>query len=270
MISWWCVARQEPWTWQWIAYPGVWLAAILPTVAYFRAVSRSDEITTRRQKLQFVSGIAVFWIASDWPIGALGAGYLASAHMAQFLLYTLGAAPLLLLGTPRWMAEGILDRLRLRGVAGRLSNSLVVSAVVYNVGLVITHSPGVVSTLRTSQVGSFAMDVIWLILGFILWMPVLAPLVEMRHANALARIGYLFVTTSVVAVVPASFLTFTRLPLYSIYELAPRIGSLTANADQQLAGIVMKLGSIPVVWSTIAVIWFRWFATEREQEAKIG
>lgn len=270
MISWWCVARQEPWTWQWAAYPGVWLASVLPLVAYLRATRRSDHTTTRRQKLQFAAGMVVFWVASDWPLGALGAGYLASAHMAQFLLYTLGAAPLLLLGTPRWMAEHILDRFRLRRPLGRLAGSLVVSAVVYNLGLVVTHSPGVVSALRTSQVGSFVMDVIWLLLGFILWLPVLAPLREMRHPTPLARIGYLFLTTSVVAVVPASFLTFTRLPLYSIYELAPRIGSLTANADQQLAGIVMKLGSIPVIWSTIAVIWFRWVAGEREQEALLS
>ncbi len=32
----------------------------------------------------------------------------------------------------------------------------------------------------------------------------------------------------------------------------------------------MKLGSIPVIWSTIAVIWFRWVAGEREQEALLG
>ncbi len=37
------------------------------------------------------------WAALDWPIGKLGAGYLASAHTIEFLLLTLlagsGAAP---------------------------------------------------------------------------------------------------------------------------------------------------------------------------------
>ena len=79
--------------------------------------------------------------------------------------------------------------------------------------------------------------------------------------------AYLFAATSLVAVIPASFLTFTEMPIYSIYELAPRIGSLTARSDQQLAGIVMKLGSIPVVWSTIGVLWFRWVAREQRQPA---
>ncbi len=40
-------------------------------------------------------------------MGTLGAGYLASVHMAQYLLYTLVAAPLLMLGTPEWMVRPI-------------------------------------------------------------------------------------------------------------------------------------------------------------------
>ncbi len=265
-MQWWCVALQEPWRWQWIAYPGVWIASLLPIGLYLRAVSRSDETTTRRQKFLFVAGMLVFWAASDWPLGTLGAGYLASAHMAQFMLYTLAAAPLLLLGTPEWMAERILGRLRLRPVVRWVAGSLIVSGLIYNVMLAITHAPGFVSVFRTSQIGSFAMDVVWLLMGFVLWMPLISPIQNMRQSSYLGRMAYLFATTSLVAVIPASFLTFASMPVYSIYELAPRVGSMTARGDQQLAGIVMKLGSIPIVWTTIAVLWFRWFATERAED----
>lgn len=267
MISWWCVALQEPWRWQWVAYPGIWAAAILPSYFYLRVTSRSEEETTRRQKVQFLAGMAVFWIASDWPLGTLGAGYLASAHMAQFLLYTLGAAPLLMLGTPEWLAERVAEKLRLRGAMRWLGKSLLAAGAIYNVVLVVTHSPGVVSVLRTSQIGSFAMDVVWLLVGFVLWMPALSPIASFRHPSVVARMAYLFVTSSLVAVIPASFLTFSSLPLYSVYELAPRVASLTAREDQQLAGIVMKLGSIPVIWFTITVMWFRWAAREQREPA---
>lgn len=263
MIQWWCTAVQRPWTWEWIPYPGVWLAVLLPVVGYLRATSGGRGPVTTRQRAQFLGGMAVFWIASDWPIGALGAGYLASAHMFQFLLYTMGAAPLLLLGTPEWLARRIVDRLRIGRLVGALSGSLLVSGLLYNVGLVVTHSPGVVDSFRTSQFGSFAMDAVWLLLGFVLWMPVISPIREFRAEGPFARMAYMFVTTSVVTVIPASFLTFTSLPIYSIYELAPRVGSITAQADQQLAGIVMKLGSIPVIWATVGVMWFRWAAQER-------
>jgi hypothetical protein len=36
--------------------------------------------------------------------------------------------------------------------------------------------------------------------------------------------------------------------------------------DQTIAGIVMKLGGGFILWITIAVIWFRWTAEEREWE----
>src|SRR5690606_30462991 len=125
------------------------------------------------------------------PLGTLGAGYLASAHMAQFLLYTLGAAPLLLLGTPDWLAERIVSRLRIRPAVRWLGSSLVGAGVIYNVTLVATHSPGVVSLLRTSQFGSFFMDLVWLLAGVVLWLPVLAPIRSLRHPSHPGRMAYL-------------------------------------------------------------------------------
>ena len=264
MIEWWCTALARPWSWQWIPYPGIWAASIIPLVVYWQSVRRHDGPTDHKKAAQFIAGMVVFWLASDWPLGALGAGYLASAHMTQFLLYTLVAAPLLLLGTPEWMARNFTRRLRIQRITVWLGRSLVPSALIYNAILLSTHAPGTVEILRNSQLGSFAMDIVWLIAGWVLWLPVISPLPEGRASSPWAKMAYLFVTTSVVAVIPASFLTFTSTPIYGIYELAPRIGSLTALEDQQLAGIIMKIATIPIVWSTIAVVWFRWTAREAQ------
>lgn len=264
MIAWWCTALARPWSWEWIPYPGIWAASILPMIFYGRALRRHRGDTDWRRTAQFMAGMLVFWAASDWPLGTLGAGYLASAHMTQFLLYTLAAAPLILLGTPEWMARRLTRRLHLEGVTVWLGRSLVPSALIYNAILLSTHAPGTVETLRNSQLGSFAMDVAWLLAGFILWLPVISPLPEGRASSSWAKMAYLFVTTSVVAVIPASFLTFTSTPIYGIYELAPRVGSITALEDQQLAGIIMKIATIPIIWSTIAVLWFRWSAREAQ------
>ncbi len=264
MISWWCTALARPWSWEWIPYPGIWAAAILPMVFYGLALRRHQGAVDRKKLAQFITGMLVFWIASDWPLGTLGAGYLASAHMTQFLMYTLVASPLILLGTPEWMARRVARKLRLERVVVWLGQSLVVAAVIYNSVLLTTHAPGTVELLRNSQLGSFFMDVLWILAGLILWLPVVSPLPEGRARSTWGKMAYLFVTTSVVAVIPASFLTFTRVPIYGIYELAPRIGPLTAIEDQQLAGIIMKIATIPIVWSTIAVLWFRWSARETQ------
>lgn len=264
MISWWCIALARPWTWEWIPYPGIWAATIIPVVIYARSLRRHQGSMDHQKTARFLAGMLVFWVASDWPLGTLGAGYLASAHMTQFLLYTLGAAPLILLGTPEWMARRFTRRLRIERLTLWLGRSLVPSALIYNAILISTHAPGTVEVLRNSQLGSFAMDVVWLVAGFVLWLPVISPLPEGRASSPWSKMAYLFVTTSVVAVIPASFLTFTSTPIYGIYELAPRVGSITALEDQQLAGIIMKIATIPIVWSTIAVLWFRWSASEAQ------
>ncbi|MCI0543020.1 MAG: cytochrome c oxidase assembly protein, partial [Actinobacteria bacterium] len=147
-----------------------------------------------------------------------------------------------------------------------LGRSPVVCAVVYNLMLAVTHSPGTVEVLRRSQLGSFTMDLLWMVAGFILWLPVISPLPEGRLTSPWPKMLYLFLATAVVAVIPASLLTFSTTPVYAIYELAPRIGSLTAREDQQIAGILMKLATIPVIWGTIAVLWFRY---AKQEEAPV-
>jgi putative membrane protein len=264
MIVWWCTALFEPWEWQWIPYPGIWVASLVPIVLYIRSVTRHSAQVDRRKLVQFVGGMLVFWIASDWPLGTLGAGYLASAHMTQFLLYTLVSAPLLLLGTPEWMARKITSKLRMYRATVWLGTSAVVCGVIYNVILMTTHAPATVDALRINQFGSFAMDILWMIAGLVLWLPVVSPLPEGRVESVWAKMIYLFIVTALVAVIPASFLTFATTPLYAIYELAPRIGTMTAIEDQQIAGIIMKLGTIPIVWGTITVMWFR-FSTKESQ-----
>ncbi len=258
-MLWWCVALETPWSWDWDPYPGVWIASLLPVVGYWLVVRRKPPVDRRRFTL-FVLGMVAFWLASDWPLGVLGAGYLASAHMAQFLLYSLVSAPLLLLGMPTWMAEGMPRRMV--AMVRRLGRAPFLCALIYNAILLTTHAPGTVEVLRRSQFGSFAMDILWVVAGLILWMPVLSPLVGGRMATIPGRMFYLFAATAVVAVIPASFLTFSTTPIYAIYELAPRIGGMTAAEDQQIAGILMKLATIPIVWGTIGVLWFRWTREE--------
>ena len=88
--------------------------------------------------------------------------YLVSIHMLQFLLYVLGAAPLLLLGTPEWMARRVLHRLRLDRPY-RFMARPIPAAIMFNIMIMCTHAPLPVDFLRGSQVGSFLLDMVWLV-----------------------------------------------------------------------------------------------------------
>ena len=88
-MQWWCAATGAAWDWRWTAYPGVW-AFLLVTAGLYAALIRSvraqGHTVTRGKLLFFSAGLLALWVALDWPVGPLGAGYLASVHMGQFLL----------------------------------------------------------------------------------------------------------------------------------------------------------------------------------------
>ena len=265
-VSFWCAQIPAPWSWAPRLYPGIWAAMAVIVVPYLlsqrrRSASGKPNDDRRRRTTFFLLGALVLWMATDWPIGLLGASYLASAHMLQYLMYGLIAAPLMLLGTPEWMARRLLSRLRAYQLALRLSRPLV-AGIVYNVVLIVTHAPVTTDLLRSNQAGSFVMDVAWILSGFVLWLPICSPLPEHTRRGYGVKMTYLFLAANIVPVLPASFLTFSDFPLYEIYELAPRVFGLEAGTDQAMAGLIMKVGSIPIIWGTLLAMMMRWARDE--------
>lgn len=264
-MTWWCSSTNQPWTWQPQAYPGIWAAMLVLLGTYLWAwrqapqAAESLDRAARRKPWFFLGGWALLWAATDWPLGALGAGYLATAHMAQFVIYTMAAAPLLVLGTPEWMLRRLLSRLRAYRLA-RLLAQPVVAGLTFNAVLVATHAPITVDTFRANQAASFVLDAAWLAASLLLWLPVCGPLEELKPSLPVRGV-YLFLAAGLVPMIPGGFLTFAETPLYAIYELAPRVGGIDALSDQQAAGAIMKVGNIPLLWPVLAGLFIRW-ATE--------
>jgi len=267
-VTWWCSASKEPWSWAFRAYPGIWIFTALLLVGYLLAFRRSPSAagseaaaSDKRKRWAFLGGWALLWLSTDWPLGTLGSGYLATAHMTQYVLYTMAAAPLLMVGIPEWMARRALSKLRAYRTVTLVAKPLV-AGIVFNVILVVTHAPITVDNLRTNQFGSFALDVAWLLSGLVLWLPVCGPLDELKPSLP-ARGVYLFLAAGLVPMVPGGFLTFSATPLYRVYELAPRVNGFEALDDQQTAGAIMKIGNLPLLWPVLAGIFIRWANQDR-------
>jgi putative membrane protein len=263
-VTWWCSASTEPWSWSPRAYPGIWAFMALLLVGYLLAWRLAPSVTSasdRNKRWAFLGGWALLWLSTDWPLGTLGAGYLATAHMTQYVLYTMAAAPLLVLGIPEWMMRRTLSRLRAYRLVSLLARPLV-AGVVFNLVLIGTHAPVTVDNLRTNQFGSFALDVAWLFSGLLLWLPVCGPLEELKPSLPVRGV-YLFLAAGLVPMVPGGFLTFSSTPLYAIYELAPRVNGFEALEDQQTAGAIMKIGNLPLLWPVLAAIFVRWANEDR-------
>jgi putative membrane protein len=211
----------------------------------------------------FTVGWLLVWAALDWPIGALGGGYLASMHTVQWLLLSQIAPPFLLLGVPAagWPADASRGLgAFLRGMAGPLPGLLLFNSV-----LLVTHVPALTDALMASQAGSFLVDAAWFVSGLALWWPVVAPAPYGRISEPV-KMGYLFAAT-ILPTAPAAFLTFAEYPVYRLYELAPRVGEISARSDQQLAGLLMKAIADPIMWASMGLLFARWSARERRAEA---
>lgn len=252
-MQWWCSATGLPWTWSWQWYPGVHLV-LLAIAAGWWWLGQAQR-WPRRPWLPFLAGWLALEATFDWPVGKLGAGYLASVHTLQFLLLTLVVGPCLLHSVPEagWQAlapEGSWRRRALRWLARPLPG-----LICYNVLVVTTHLPSIVDVAMTTQLGTMTIDFAWLLAGLLLWWPIVGP-ASFRCLGVWGTIGYIFGAT-IVPTIPAMMMVFSDWPLYRLYELAPRVSNrFSANDDIKLAGLTMKLfGDIPL-WIAAAVVFF--------------
>lgn len=260
----------------WHAHPDVWLLVALLGGGYALALRRlgprhvapGQRVASPGQIAAFSLGLAALWVAADWPAHDLGEGYLYSVHMSQHLVFTLVCPPLLLLGTPAWLARELLRPPALYRLVTRLTRP-VLALVIFNALLVVTHWPALVDYSLRSEPFHFAAHAAIFVSALLMWAPVVAPLPELRVLSPPAQMLYLFLQ-SIVPTVPASFLVFAERPIYRFYETVPRLWGLSAGEDQQIAGLLMKLGGGVLLWAIITVLFFRWHAEEQgaDQEAR--
>jgi putative membrane protein len=252
----------------WQPHPDVWLLVALFAVGYAVAINRlgprlappGKPVVTRFQVASFSAGVIALWIASDWPIHDVAERYLFSVHMVQHVAYSIIAAPLLLIGTPAWLARWLLSpRWLLAGV--RFASRLVPATILFNLVVIVTHTPVVVNAALEHALMHFAVHTLIFLSSIIVWMPLLSPLPEVPRLPPLGRMLFLFLQ-SIVPTIPASFLTFGAHPLYRFYEKVPRLWGISAISDMQVAGVIMKIGVGFTLWVIIAILFFRWYAAE--------
>jgi putative membrane protein len=251
-------------------HPEVWILFGSIGAAYLivcrRHLAETGEVTPRRTKRRFLIGLAVLWVGSDWPIHELAERYLYSVHMVQHMLFSFAAAPLLIVGMPVWLLRRGL-RYGPVNTVFRFFTRPLVALLSFTGVLMFVHWPAVVTLSVSSPSGwpHFGLHVMLVASSLCLWWPVLSPLPEMPPMAAPAQILYLFLA-SLTPTIPASFLTFGRTPLYPIYATFPRIWTIGPMIDQLIAGLLMKLGGSAILWTFIAVIFFRWYGNERRGE----
>ena len=263
-------AALDPWRWQ--AHPEVWfVVGSLVALGWYAArvigpkvVPEGEPVVTRRQKGFFVAGLVTLWVAADWPVHDIAEDYLYSLHMIQHTLLAYVAPPLFLLATPTWLARLIIGEGRLwRWV--KVLTVPVIAAVLFNAVVIFTHWPTVVNFSVSNGIVHYLVHVLVVASAFLMWTPVCGPFPELRMSLP-GQMIYLF-AMSIVPTVPAAWLTLGGTIIYSAYDDPQRLWGISALADQQMAGLIMKLGGSAYLWGIITVMFFQWAARHERAES---
>ncbi|MEX2542718.1 MAG: cytochrome c oxidase assembly protein [Trueperaceae bacterium] len=222
----------------------------------------------RRQALMFSAGLLVAFLTEASPLHELSDRYLLSAHMVQHLLLSYVVAPLLLAGTPGWMARPLVANRIVLPAFRALVHPLTAFAV-FSLAISLWHLPMVYEAALGNPVIHHLQHLIFLALALIVWWPLMSPLAELPRLGFGQQVFYL-VALPLGQFFVAAILTFAPEAFYQTYQEAPRILPMSPAADQQLGGVVMKIVSFIAFGVPLVVAFLRWSAADRPRAAGAG
>ena len=253
----------------WHAHPDalIGLAALqgayLLIVGPLRERHRLADYVDPRQAATFTAGVLVIFVAIASPIHVLSDSYLFSVHMLQHVLLTLVAPPLLILGTPDWVIRPLL-RPNWAFRMARVATFPVVAFALFNLIFSMWHIPAIYNTSVTHHWVHIGEHLVFIGAATLMWWPIVSTMPELPRLSYPFQLAYLFLL-SVAQLILFAPITFSKEPLYEWYVNAPRIWDVSPLVDQQIGGIIMKMGGAAIFMPLIIVTFFRWFSQEEKR-----
>ncbi|HWI53252.1 MAG TPA: cytochrome c oxidase assembly protein [Symbiobacteriaceae bacterium] len=254
----------HPWVLSWI---------ILLQVAYLLAMGpmrrgyRWGPKVPAGQQLLFSLGLWTVYLSEGTPLHVMAEQYLFSAHMLQHILLTMVLPPLLLLGTPDWVFRAVLKPRPVAWVF-RLITKPAPALLLFNLIYSIWHLPGAYQATLWFHWFHMVQHAILVFTAFLSWWPICSRLPEFPPLNDGIKMFYIFVS-GVAQIAVFAVITFSDTVMYDFYARAPRLWEvITPLIDQQLAGIIMKVGGMAIYILAWGIIFFRWAAREEMPKVK--
>jgi putative membrane protein len=233
-----------PWTPQ---FHVVTLVVVAVIVAVYVLATRGDDRATRKQHWEFSTAMVALLVAGSWPVEDLAAHWSLTMLIVQRLLLVLVVAPLLLVSIPEHLA-GRLTRPRLLDSILAFVSRPPVAVVVFTAVAVGTLVTPAVAAENSSAVARTLLDALLLLSGLVLWSPVISTLPGSARPTPIGRAVYLFVQ-SVIPGFPSIVFIFAHHPLYPGFSNVHQALGVSPLVDQQLAGVVAKVATLPVLWT---------------------
>src|SRR5262245_7213123 len=234
----------------------------------WRSLRRGDpERWGGGQLAAFLAGQGCLLLALASPIEAYS-GRLLQVHMVQHLLLVMAAPPLfwlgeplfpLLRGLPRSVASCWAAPLFQSARLGRLFEALthpVGAGLVFVATTWAWHAPPLYELALRSEGWHYVQHAGFLGAALLFWYPVIRPYPARPRWSPWLLLPYLLLA-DVQNTALSALLTFSNRVLYPHYLEVPRIGGLSALADQAAAGVLMWVPGSVVFLVPLFVVGFR-------------
>lgn len=235
-------------------------AAIL---AYVRAWRHEASKPPAWRAVLFGAGVGLIVVALNSPLETIAVEYLVLFHLLQNVMISDWAPPLLILGLTPSMRAALAARLGRQ--FARIARPIV-ALPVWLLGWYVIHLGTVYDTLLRNTVLLNVEHLFLIGIGLLFWWPVLSD--SPNSAPTLVRIAYVlgaFVGSAFLGIV----LTFAP-PIYDYYVEAPRLWGISADADQNLGGVLMSTEQALVFFAAIAWLLLRLLREEEEAERHLA
>lgn len=212
-----------------------------------------------RQVATFSAGILVIFFAILSPLHVLADDVLFSAHMVQHVLLTLVAPPLLILGTPDWLIRPLL-RPNWAFRTARFVTMPILAFLMFNFLFSAWHIPALYESAIRNDWLHIVEHTTMTATALLMWWPLMSLLPELPSLPYLLQLAYLF-ALSIAQIIVFATIVFAQSPIYQIYVDAPHLW-LSPLADQQIGGIIMKVGGGALFLTIFVIVFFKWYAQE--------
>ena len=236
--------------------PDVMIGIIALAAIYAGAAKLLGRRFTARQLFALGLGLTVMFFALTGPIDQYVRERSFSLYIFQQMLLVFVIPPLLLLGTPDWMARPIFTR-RWIERPWRFATRPVVAFLTFSSTFTLIHYPLLCDQVCHVRPQYGDIREVLLIVGILLWWPLLSPLPEFPRLSYPIQIMYLFLLMIPMTAVAAP-ITMAETVLYMFYRVEPHPFGLTAHADQVLGGLIMWVGQGVYLMCIFTAIFFRW------------
>ena len=257
------------WLTEWNLAPSLLLGAVLIIGLYCYALGPYHRrfyahIPLKRwQTVAFFLGVAIMLLALISPLDDLGDDYLFSAHMLQHLCLTTFGPPLLLVGTPEWMIERLLNNRFLFRLLKVLTWAPLAFAL-YNADFLIWHIPSLYNATLENETTHIFEHLTFMALGIISWWPIFSPSSKLPRLTLGGQILYIFLN-GMPAVLLGAGLTFMQ-PLYAPYLSDPLVWGISHAVDQQIGGLIMWVPVNLFYIVIMSVLFLQWMQRQEQKQ----